>query len=260
MNLEELERSSREEALAAFIREIGVAEVPANVVSVGNKDFLKFAIGRDCPLYEHALFAARQNLSDWNVYKGTLGVTASSSKAFPESIEARALQTLLSRSTREVAQGATLSGYRVPYVPFQQREDHTLAQPAAHIVRGRRGVGKSTLIRRAIDLLKETNSIVAVVDMQVYSTLSKDDILRELFYDVCLAIASASERFSDRDGLENISADLNRIAQELSTGQIKVSLAPVAVKRAVAALTKKAMGNVYLFLDDFHLIEQNSLY
>lgn len=255
MNQDDLGKSSFDEAHTAFIREVGVAEIQATSVLVGNREFLKFAVGRDCPLYDHALFAIQQNLSDWNIYKGALGIVTGASKNFPESIEARALLTLLTRSTREVSQGTSLKGYMVPYVPFQQREDHMLAQPAAHIVRGRRGVGKSTLIRRAVDLLKETNSIVAVIDMQAYSMLGKDDLSRDLFYDICVALVTASAKVADRLGIDLVGQELMSVAEKILSGATSISRAPILIKRAIAPMTQAIDGNAYIFLDDFHLIE-----
>src|SRR5208337_2468626 len=98
--------------------------------------------------------------------RGAIGVEiAATDQTFPNSIEATALLTLLTRSTRAVSPDNVVHGYRVPYIPFQNREDHQLSQPASHIIRGRRGVGKSTLIRRAISLLSTTPALVAVLDM-----------------------------------------------------------------------------------------------
>jgi Cdc6-like AAA superfamily ATPase len=250
-----ISKTSLDEALAAFTREIGVAEIAAEISLVGNRDFIKFQVGRECPLYDNALFSVQKNLSDWNIYKGALGVVTNASKNFPESVEARALLTLLSRSTREVSQGASVAAYRVPYVPFQQREDHTLAQPAAHIVRGRRGVGKSTLIRRAVDLLKETNATVAVIDMQSYSTLSKDELLYELFFDICSSLASSGEKVTERAGIASASDALKRVASQIISKEITLEKCPIAIKRALTSLTNATNGNAYVFLDDFHLVE-----
>ena len=109
---------------------------------------------------------------------------AATDQTFPNSIEATALLTLLTRSTRAVSPDNVVHGYWVPYIPFQNREDHQLSQPASHIIRGRRGVGKSTLIRRAVQILGATPAICVVLDMQAYSTLEGDDLLKEVFYDV----------------------------------------------------------------------------
>ncbi|MBJ9967277.1 ATP-binding protein [Burkholderia seminalis] len=246
---------SAEEAIDAFEREIGVTGVPNCRVLVGNREFLKFAVGREAPLYTYALYESQKRLPDSNPFKGAMALAPEKASSFPASTEASALLTLLTRSTREVSQGEPIGGYSVPYVPFQKREDHQLAQPASHIVRGRRGVGKSTLIRRAAELLSETPSIVAILDMQTYSTLSGDDLIREVLYDMCTSMASAAQDVGFRTHVAIDAQPLMSIAENISSGATSVDRAPVAIKRVLAQLTKAAKGNAFLFLDDFHLID-----
>lgn len=256
MSVDNIDVRSYDEALAIFTREVGVADIKATKELVGNREFLKFNLGKECPLYDHALFSTQQNLSDWNVYKGALGTQSSTSKSFPGSIEARALLTLLARSTREVSQGERIPGYTVPYVPFQHREDHTLAQPANHIVRGRRGVGKSTLIRRAADLLANTRSIVCIIDMQSYSTLGFDDLQRELFIDICSTLSSEFSNAANRLGLAADTAPLAKICDQIANGQISLQRAPISIKRVVGKLAQSTNSNAFVFLDDFHLVNR----
>jgi len=246
------------EAIAAFEREIGVTGIPHSRVQIGNREFLKFSVGREAPLYTHALFETQRRLNDKNIFKGALGINPSKAKTFPSSIEASALQTLLTRSTREVSQGTSYRGYAVPYVPFQKREDHFLAQPASHIVRGRRGVGKSTLIRRAKELLSETSSAVATLDMQSYSTLNGEDLIREVLYDMCSLLAAAANAVAERTKQACNDQPLLDAAEKISAGEIPTSRAPVVIKRALSQLTREIGGDAFVFLDDFHLIEHDS--
>jgi len=256
MSKSEIEVKSFNEAIAMFSREVGVTNIEAHNQFVGNREFLKFSVGKESPLYSHALFVTQQSISDWNSYKGAIGISATTAKTFPESIEARALLTLLARSTREVAQGERAQGYTVPYVPFQQREDHTLAQPANHIVRGRRGVGKSTLIRRAADLLSASRSALCIIDMQSYSTLGGDDLQRELFIDICSAICTEFASLAKKIGKKVDIRPLQQILHEISEGSISIARIPISVKRCIGALTKVTESNIFVFLDDFHLINR----
>ena len=246
------------EVIAAFEREVGITGVSSKCVQVGNRLFLKFAVGREAPLYTHALHESQRSLNDENPFRGAMGLAPVTAENFPASIEASALLTLLTRSTREVSQGSATRGYAVPYVPFQKREDHQLAQPASHIVRGRRGVGKSTLIRRAIALLSETPAIVAVLDMQSYSTLSGDDLLREVMHDVCASLSRSGKMSADRLRLKLGNDDLGRISQNIIEGTVQTARAPIAIKRALSPLTEATQSNAFVFLDDLHLIDHDS--
>ena len=246
------------EAITAFEREIGVTGVPSTRIQVGNREFLKFSVGREAPLYTYALHESQRNLSEDNPFRGSMGLVPLRADTFPASIEASALLTLLTRSTREVSQDSSSRGYSVPYVPFQKSEDHHLAQPASHIVRGRRGVGKSTLIRRATELLSDTEAIIAVLDMQTYSLLSGENLIREVMYDACISLALSGNKAISRLKLKHEDDKLNSTAQDIISGTVSVSNAPTVIKRALLSLTKATHSNAYLFLDDLHLIDHDS--
>ena len=113
-----------DEAGRIFEREIGATGVTYLIEPVGNESFLKFRVGRDAPLYNHALLETQSHLPAENPFKGKLGIEIERQDRFPDSLEAGCLLTLLSRSTRAIAEGVESKGFVVPYVPFQNREDH----------------------------------------------------------------------------------------------------------------------------------------
>lgn len=243
-------RASQEEATRAFERITGISAVPAEQALVGNQTFLNFVVGRNAPLYEYALRETQKELSPTNCFRGALTVKAKPPKNFPSSLESRALLTLLTRSTKEVVEGTASTVYRVPYVPFQGREDHQLAQPANHIVRGRRGVGKSTLIRRAQDLLRNTSALVAVIDMQAYSSLTGDTLICEIFRDVSAALGEAANDVSGAAAGDG----LIRLGDQIGENRLLISQLPVNLKRELAKVTKQR--HAFVFLDDFHLLDR----
>ncbi|MHB0925332.1 MAG: hypothetical protein ACYC1F_02360 [Gallionellaceae bacterium] len=249
---------AEKEATQAFERQIGITSIPTKRVQVGNREFLKFTVGKEAPLYTYALHECQKNLSEDNPFRGAMGLTLSKTDTFPSSIEASALITLLTRSTREVSEDSTPRGYIVPYVPFQKREDHHFAQPASHIVRGRRGVGKSTLIRRAIELLSGTKALVAVLDMQSYSLLTGDDLIREVMYDVCTSLSQSGKKIEQRYNIKLCVDELDVVAEDIISGRVSLAKAPVAIKRVLSKITKATNDNAFLFLDDLHLIDLDS--
>lgn len=243
-------RQAADEFMRAFEREIGVTEISSDLKQVGERQFLKVKVGRKAPLYTYALHAAQQSIDAQNPILGAVSLDIETDdRPFPNTLEANALLTLLTRSTREVSEGVSERGFRVPYIPFQKREDHQLAQAATHIVRGRRGVGKSTLIGRAVAILQATNSPTVVLDMQTYSTLEAEDLFAEVLSDVCRRFGTMGTS-TDHQALSELSADLSR-------GSVKPSRAPVAIKRHLAEITKTLRQPAFVFLDDFHLIPED---
>jgi hypothetical protein len=249
------ERTGEDEARRIFEREVGTTGIKTRISTVGNRSFLKFVVGREAPIFHHAIRETQKALSDENPFRGTLGLAIDKVERFPESIEAGALQTLLTRSTRAVAESSSEGGFSVPYVPFQNREDHQLAQPASHVVVGRRGVGKSTLIKRASELIRSGSaSLVAIVDVQAYSLLSGSDLVRELLHDVLNALVLDAERLAKELGRAIDTSELQSLAAEVINERITPSVAAPRVKRTLAQITKAIGGNAYVFLDDFHLL------
>jgi AAA ATPase domain len=246
------EQDAAAEAIKAFEREVGVTAVPVDRKQIGNREFLKFQVGRQAPLYTHALRQAQQALPEQNPFRGTMGIEVAPGGSFPNSLEASALLTLLTRSTREVSQGVSSRRYTVPYIPFQNREDHQLAQPASHIVSGRRGVGKSTLIRRAVELLSATKALIAVLDMQAYTSLVGHELQTEVLHDVLRLLAESAHR------IELDSQELTQTAKEVLDGELSLARAPAAIKRVLSKLTSTTGDHAFVFLDDFHVIENKS--
>jgi hypothetical protein len=250
------EEQAAVEAIGAFERQVGVPSMPVNRQQVGNRQFLKFRVGRQAPLYTYALHQAQQALSGANPFRGAMGIEVERNNNLPNSLEASALLTLLARSTREVSQDTSIRGYTVPYVPFQKQEDHQLSQPASHIVKGRRGVGKSTLIRRAIELLSATDALIAVLDMQAYAGLVKeDDLQSEVLHDVCELFAESAQKVPKK---WLVPQELVEIAKKIIDRDVDVGAAPIAIKRALRKLTRATKHHAFLFLDDFHLIDHDA--
>lgn len=143
----------------------------------------------------------------------------------------------------------------MPYVPFKNREDHKLAQPASHIVVGRRGVGKSTLLIRAMELLENSHSTCAALDMQAYTELSGDALVREVLHDLAGSIKKAAANAARIQGV-NLSTDgLDSFVSQILDTEFDLARAPAVLRRAVATITQETGESLFVFLDDFHVVD-----
>lgn len=251
------EEQGLQEALSIFQSLIGASNVDHVLTQAGGQPFLKFVIGRSSAFYQKVLVATQRSLSAGNPFRGAIGLVEKHQDRFPESLEAISLLTLLTRSTRAVSEDSAERGFAVQYVPFQNREDHQLAQPATHVVVGRRGVGKSTLIRRATEILQSTKAIYAVIDMQAYGALAGDDLARELLHDIAVALARSAERVSLSSTATLDTNSLFDVAKEILAENVMVAAAVPRLKRALGEITKRTRDNAFVFLDDFHLLARD---
>ena len=242
---------AQEEASGLFAQALGLPDVSAIVELAGTEEFLKFRVGRRAPVYDHALRETLQGLPDTNPYRGLIGLQVDPPERFPDSMEADVLRGLLVRSTRPIAGQPTPHAFPGQYVPFQNNEETQAVQPATHLIVGRRGVGKTTLILKAKELVERSRGLPVVLDMQPYSS-SDDSVLIDVLTDLAKGIAVAARRRYP-GASEGIKA-LDQFAKDLFTGAMKPERASAALRRAVSALTTATDADLFVFLDDYHLV------
>lgn len=251
----EIERQqASQDAAGLFARALGLPQIGTVIDLVGNQDFLKFRVGRRAPVYNHALRETFNGLPDENPFRGLLGLKLEPSETFPDSIEAEVLRGMLARSTRTVSGQSSAYVFPEQYVPFQNNEETQAIQPATHLIVGRRGVGKSTLILKAKELLDRSPNIPVVLDMQAYAHRQDDDVLIDILADLATAIAAAAAK--RRTGASS-EERLHLYSTQLLSGSIKAERASAALRRILTELTSSADADLFVFLDDFHLVDKN---
>ena len=208
-----------QDAVAVFARAIGIANVEYCLEQVGTETFLKFVVGRPLPLYDHALRVTQKALPTESPFRGLLGLAVQHERVFPRSLEAVVLQTIITRETRRVAQrerGGPLSPAKIS---FQNGEDVKVTQPATHLILGRRGVGKSTLILRAVDILEQAKQICVVMDMQTYSELAQTSLCREVLHDFARKLAESVEEQLPAVGQGGVAQRLRSFSESVLDGE-----------------------------------------
>ena len=211
------------DAAAIFARAIGISEVAYRLQQAGTETFLKFVVGRPLPLYDHALRITQMTLSPESPFRGLLGLTFEHERVFPRSLEADVLQTIITRQTRRVAQREPVGPLSLANISFQNREDLKVIQPATHLILGRRGVGKSTLILRAVELLEKAKKLCVVMDMQAYSELVQAALYREVLHDFARKLAETAEEKLAAAVQGTVSRRLRSFSEAVLEGEKDVS-------------------------------------
>jgi energy-coupling factor transporter ATP-binding protein EcfA2 len=241
---------AREATTSRFAQALGLSTVPTIVEVIGGQQFLKFRVGRNAPVYDHALRETQKGISEDNPFRGLFGLSIQPQPHFPVSVEAEVLRGILARSTRVISSDDRASSL-VQYVPFQNNEESVVIQPATHLIIGRRGVGKSTLIARAQDLLRRGRKLCVVIDSQPYTQLTGD----ELFSDVTADFARSIARIAQESGQIELSNELTSLAEKLLEGQVPVPRIASTLRRLIQKLTGSRDSDLFVFFDDFHLIQ-----
>jgi hypothetical protein len=245
------------EAAAIFERAIGVSHIEGVVERVGNQQFLKFKVGRRAPIYDHAVRLTQKQLATTNPFKGMVSTEVVPVDRFPPSLEADVLGSMLTRNTRHVVSDQTTDELSISYVGFQNREDDKLTQAATHVLTGRRGVGKSTLITRATQILEKTPSVCVVLDMQAYSEASDESIFFDVVGDIAQRLYDGvREKFPSL--LSSIQLKkLESFVEQCLNREIATAQIGPALRRILESIRKATAGDFYIFLDDYHVLDSS---
>jgi hypothetical protein len=238
-------------AAQLFAQSLGLPEVKTLLDPVGTEEFLKFCVGRRAPVYEHALRVTHESLPESSPYRGLLGLHIDPPERFPDSMEADVLRGLLVRSTRPIAGQPTPYVFPGQYVPFQNNEETQAIQPATHLIVGRRGVGKTTLILKAKELLDKSRNLAVVLDMQPHNNPG-ESVLIDVLTDLAKGISKSA--ISKYPKASSAIRKLDQFADDLFSGATPPDRASAALRRAISSVTTAVNADLFLFLDDYHLV------
>lgn len=167
-----------------------------------------------------------------------------------ESPEARYFLRILSESLN-INRFSFKDDFFARYTKSVSNAESQITAAANHIVFGRRGAGKSSLLLYAMRTREKQSQPSAWLDMQVYEKRTDHVIVLDVFADVFkqlnelrLAVPMPSHVTL---ALENLRAEKN-----LDEGQIRRFLPEI--RQALSAL-QMGPRSLFIFLDDFHVLD-----
>ena len=250
--------SQMENIRQRFLSLTGLSSVEVKTESAGPEVFLRFIVGRDAPLYRRALATINQELPSEDPFHGRLSLSLQKTKEILSSREVELLRSLISRSLR-VTRDKAAEGPAVQFVPFGGGEEHRAIQPANHAILGRRGVGKSSLILLAYHRIVRDSNVPVWLDLQAYSGRNDEGVILEVVREIFVeAIAAVQKHFAgiDTGALHSAIQDISRCMGRQQNGATKEDVHTLIpeIRLKTRQFTSNAKKNLYIFLDDAHLI------
>jgi hypothetical protein len=92
--------------------------------------------------------------------------------------------------------------------------------------------------------------------MQAYATVSGNTLAREVLHDACMALVEDVARVSTQIGRSVDPSKLRGVAEALLKSRSSPSASVPKLQREIRAITKQTKNHAYIFLDDFHLLDQ----
>jgi len=140
------------------------------------------------------------------------------------------------------------------YTKSVSNAEAQITAAANHIVFGRRGAGKSSLLLYALRGRDAMAQPSAWIDMQAYESRSDNRVVLDILSDVLQQLNAFMARSASYASVVRAVQRLQREAN-LEDDQIRKFLPEV---RALFAAAAAQVKNVFIFLDDFHVIDASA--
>jgi len=125
-------------------------------------------------------------------------------------------------------------------------EDQILAR-ANHVVYGRRGAGKSSLLLYAMRSRQNEGEFSAWIDMQVFERRNDPAVAIDIFLEVFRQVAESSTL---KPEIQLLETELKRIKAEGQNDENRLRLMLPSIRNSLASI-----GKMFIFLDDFHVLD-----
>ncbi|TAN41030.1 MAG: ATP-binding protein [Nitrospirae bacterium] len=213
--------------------------------------YLTIHVGQINDIYTKALSEVRSELAASNEYADRVFLKAVTPKSWLKAAEVQLLQRILTESLT-VGKSTLDSVFHRKFIPFLGGEERRIYSEANHVVFGRRGAGKSSLVLYACHQAQRDARPYAWIALQQYS--GRDDLLviPQVLYEIVEALARDPEIGADRiDRLKTLIYSLEERGEQLTKREINQKL-PVFARDFLPYVRKRKY--FYLFLDDVHLL------
>jgi hypothetical protein len=109
-----------------------------------------------------------------------------------------------------------------------------------------------------VELLEKAKKLCVVMDMQAYSELVQTALYREVLHDFARKLAETVEEKLPAAVQGTIARRLRSFSESMLEGEKDVSRAQPELNRLLAELTAAAGSDVFVFLDDYHVLDEQS--
>jgi hypothetical protein len=222
----------------------------SKIVNKGGEDFLAIYVGRSNDIYTDCLASVRRDLPETNRFRERVFLREKQPKQWLGSHETQLLQGLLSESLT-IGRESLHSDFHAKMIPFLGGEERRIVNEANHVVFGRRGAGKSSLLLHACIAAQREHVPFAWIAMQNYQGRDDFQVIPQVLYELADAISEFESVAPEAGKLREIVNGLEGRGLDLTYSNVNLVL-PV-FKRHLLPFVRRHQ-RLYIFLDDLHLV------
>lgn len=217
-------------------------------------DYLIIYLGNPTNRFFGLLQQSLNNLSEENPYKQrtTIKKRASSPSNRLQLPETQFLRTTLSESLT-ATQHSFADDFFTRYIRSVSGDEEQIVSQSNHIVYGRRGAGKSSLLAYLMHNLRQSGSPYAWVNIQAYSGRRDIGAVAEVLIDITNQLQEYASNQPDFEiFLPNLEAALDKDEEE--SIEYLNRLIP-RIRRSFGKISSQ-YGGIFIFLDDIHVVAE----
>lgn len=245
------EKKLAREIVEGFAHACHITPPEYDIVDKAGEKYLAIAVGQANEIYVKRLEEIMSSLDDDHPFSRHVFLRPRTPESWLKSNETQLLEKLISESLT-VGQSTLDSEYHKEFIPFLGGEERQIFSDANHVVFGRRGAGKSSLVLYACNNARREGIPFVWIALQQYR--GRDDLLviPQVLYEFVERIAEYESAEPERiERLRAIVRTLEDKGIELSKKDIDITLPRFA--REVIPFVK-LNKRLYLCIDDLHLL------
>ena len=201
-----------------------------------------------------ALNETLQSISETNPYRErtTLLRRPTSPKERLQLPETQHLRTVLAESLT-VTSHSFQEDFFARYIPSVFGAEEQIIADGNHIVYGRRGSGKSSLLAYLLNKLRPQGAPHAWVAMQTYAGRKDSQVIIDVLSEIAQQLSIYN---SGNAEIESIKTQLNLLAKAKRDSSHQIDRLLPKIRKAISPLAKNH-DRIVIFLDDLHVIDQD---
>lgn len=242
---------SARKLVEAFASASNITVPPYALVDKGGETYLAIEVGKINDLYVTRLDQVRKQLAqEHHEFADRVFLREVRPQSWLRSSEAQMLQRLLAESLT-IGKSTLRSEFHQRFMPFLGGEERRIYSRANHVVFGRRGAGKSSLVLYACNQAQRDRVPFAWIALQQYRGRQDLLVIPQVLYEIVDAIVALGVTGEAVDRLRSAVLKLEERGMALTKTEINAQL-PVFARHFLPFVRER--GDFYLFLDDLHLL------
>ena len=224
---------------------------PYEVVDKAGQYYLAIKVGNINDVYAKAIERLKADANLAGSFGERIFLRASRPAAWLLSHETQILQRLISESLT-VGRSTLESDFHEKFIPFLGGEERRIYSKTNHVVFGRRGAGKSSLVLYACHQARKDNLPFCWIAMQQYRRRSDLQVIPQVLSEIVEALRAEPD--SDPVRINSLTRVVGRLEDRglsLTKDEITQSL-PIFARDFLPFVKKR--GQFFLFIDDLHLV------